>query len=247
MKRNRFMASTRADGTRLPGLFALAAVAALAFTGITYSDHHESGEKSAEEDLGIHRLTATTTAPFDAFAHMNRVPQELTEGETPASYSGVILYSRLRNQEGRIEVKVLKGFDGNAYYGYKNFLRTWADIDGIGVGGCISCHVPPTFSDGLEHIVDASGEAKATVSLRNLKKTDKELEAIVRSKMKMAEMARAGEGNIDDAYKATQLKDRDVKQLVAFLQSLNEIPKDKFRKIILDAEILDTTDLSYTQ
>ena len=247
MMPDRFIASSWANGTRLPRLFASAAVVALAFTGFSYSDHHEAGEKSAEVDLGVHRLETTTTAPFDAFAHVNRVPQKLEEGETPASYAGVILYSRLRNIEGRIQVKVLEGFDGSAYFGFKTFLRTWQDKPEEGVGNCVSCHVPTTFSDDLEHIVDESEDAKATVSLRNLKKSDKELEAIVRGKMKMAEMAHAGKGNIDDAYKAMSLKDKDVKQLVSFLQSLNEISKGDFRQIILDAEILDTRDLSYTQ
>ena len=61
--------------------------------------------------------------------------------------------------------------------------------------------------------------------------------------MNMAEKARDGSADIDDAYKTIDLKDSDVKEMVSFLQSLNEVPKDKFRQIIVDAEILDTTDI----
>jgi len=198
--------------------------------------------QNPEEDLSIHRLAAETTSPYDAIAYLNRIPLEPSEGQTPVQYAGAVIYSRLSNIEGRVQVKILEGFDRDAYFGYKSFMRAWPD-PGQGIGNCVSCHTPANFTDDAKHIVDDSGEAKITPSLRNHKKSDKELEAIIRQKLLMAKKARDGSAKIDEAYKVIELKESDVKEMVRFLQSLNEVPKETFRKIIVEAEILDTTDI----
>lgn len=124
----------------------------------------------------------------------------------------------------------------------KTFLRSWDDPD-FSVGNCVVCHTPTTFTNGKKYVVDESGEAKVTPTLRDMKKSGEELEKIIRHKMKMAAKAKAGEGNIDAAYKIMRLEEKDVDQLVKLMQSLDSVSKEKFRKIIVDAEILDTTDV----
>jgi hypothetical protein len=198
--------------------------------------------QGVEEELGIHRLDTETFAPYDAAAYLNRIPTEPDEDATPVQYAGTVIYSRLPNIEGRVQVKILEGFDRDAYFGYKSFMRAWPD-PGFGIGNCVVCHIPPTFTDGAKHVVDESGEAKMTPSLRNLNKSDEELTVILNQKVKLAEKARDGSIVIDEAYKVIELKESDVKEIVSFLQSLNEVPKEKFRQIIVDAEILDTTDI----
>jgi len=198
--------------------------------------------QTPEEEFGVHRLESEATAPYDAVAYLNRIPLEPGEGETAVQYAGNVIYSRLANLEGRVEVKILEGFDRDAYFGYKSFMRAWPD-PGNGIGSCVVCHTPGNFTDSAEHVVDETGEAKMTPSLRNLNKSDEELNAILKQKLKMAEKARESATDIDEAYKTIELKDSDIKEMVSFLQSLNEVPKEKFRQIIVDAEILDTTDI----
>lgn len=220
---------------RCSSMVALTVVATLVFSA-------QAQEPSVEEDLHIHRATTETTSPYDAFAYANRISAAPSEGETPVAYAGAVIFSRLSNIEGRIQVKIMDGFDRAAYLGYKTFMRAWPE-PGDGVGNCVSCHTPAAFTDKAKHIVDDSGSAKATISLRNQKKSDEELEAIVRQKIKMAAIARKGNSDIDEAYRLIELRDEDVANLVSFLQSLNEAPKETFRQLIVDSEILDTSDL----
>lgn len=203
----------------------------------------QAQKSSVEEELSVHRLEIETTSPYDAFAYLNRMPTELSEGETAVDFGGMVIFSRLANQEGRVEVKIVEGFNRSAYLGYKAFMRAWPE-EGAAVGNCVVCHTPPAFTDGKKYIVDESGVAKAVPSLRNLKKSDNDVEAILQRKVKMAEMARASDKEgIDEAYKIIRLGESDVKDLVQFMSSLNEISKEGFRDLILKAEILDTTDM----
>ena len=203
----------------------------------------QAQESKVETELGVHRLEEETTSPYDAFAYVNRVPTEMRKGESPVDFAGMVLLSRLANQEGRIEVKILEGFNRSAYYGYKAFIRAWPEED-VGTGNCVVCHTPPTFTNGKKYIVDPSGAAKVTPSLRNLKDSGKDIEAIIQQKVKMAEMARdGGAENIDEAYKLMKLSESEVKDIVQFIGSLNEVPKEGFRDLILKSKVLDTTDV----
>ncbi len=203
----------------------------------------QAQEKSVEEELAIHRLETETTAPYDAFAYLNRIPTELVEGQDAVQMGNMIIYSRLANQEGRVELKLVKGFNRSAYLGFKTFMQVWAE-EGVAVGNCVVCHTPPTFTDGKQYIVDESGVAKITPSLRNLRKSDKEIEAILRQKAKMAEVARNNDGaGIDETYKIMRLSESDVKGLAQVVSSLNEVPREDFRDLIVEATILDTTDM----
>jgi len=219
---------------------AVAIAIAWAFGSVTSTHAQES---SVEEKLHVHRFDANHTSPYDAFAHLNRISKAPSEIETPADYAGNIVFSRLSNIEGRIQLKVVPGFDRAAYLGYKTFLRAWPEYEGLAVGNCVVCHTPPEFSDSASHVVDLSGEAKPTPTLRNLEKSPEELRAILLEKVRMAEKARAGEGDIDEAYKLIELNEEAIEQLVAFLQSLTDVPDEEFRDIAVNATILDTSDL----
>lgn len=198
----------------------------------------DAQEPSIEEELHIHRLKSGTTAPYDAFTYLNRVATGPIEGESVVEFAGNVIFSRLSNIEGRIQLKVVDGFRKSEYLGYKSFLRAWEEPEGVAVGNCVVCHTPPTFGSGT------AGEANAVPSLRNLKKTDAELKAIVQKKIELSEKARAGDTSVPEAYALLKLSETDVNDMVAFLKSLDEVPHEEFRDIIVRAEILDTSDFN---
>jgi hypothetical protein len=201
-------------------------------------------DAKVESELKIHRLDSENTSPYDAFAYLNRVP-DINEGEDPKTYAGHVLLSRLANEEGRILIKIVDGFNRSAYYGYKSFMRYWPEED-LGMGGCVVCHHPPNFADAgdKKYIVDSSGIAKAVPPLRNTKRSKDELKAIIEKKIKLAEMARAGKAdNIDESYKLMKLSTSDVDGIAEFIRSMISTPKEGYRDLILSATILDTTDV----
>ncbi len=221
--------------------------AAILVSGIGLSIKQANAQdETVEEHLHVHRLKSGETSPYDAFAYSNRVPGAPEEGQSATEFAGNIIFSRLTNIEGRIQLKVVEGFRKPEYLGYKSFLRAWPETEGTAVGACVVCHTPPSFSGkAATFVVDESGEAKTAPGLRNLKKTDAELKAIVEKKLQMAEKARAGGTKIDESYTYMSLTEADVDNLVAFLQGLNEVPEDHFRKLIVDATILDTSDMGF--
>ncbi len=199
-------------------------------------------EPSAEEELHVHRLKSSTTAPYDAFTYLNRVATAPGEDEPPAEFAGIVLYSRLPNVEGRMQLKVVEGFDRAAYLGYKSFMRAWPE-PGNAVGNCVVCHTPATFGNDAKFVVDESGEAKVVPSLRNTQKSAEELKTIIQQKVATANRARADEIEVDESYKMIELTADDVDNLVAFVQSLVEVPEADFRDLIVNATILDTSDM----
>lgn len=228
------MNATLAHSFARPLTCALVALTALAGAA--------GADESVEEKLHVHRAQSDDTAPYDAFAYLNRIQLAPSEDQPPAEYAGLILFSRLPNVEGRIQLKIVEGFDRAAYLGYKTFLRSW-DEGGPAVGACVMCHTPANFTDNAEHIMNKTYEPVITPTLRNLDKSDEEIEAAIRGKMEMAELARSGDTNIDEALKLISLGDEDVANLVAFVKSLRELPAEEYRQVIVDAEILDTSDM----
>ena len=85
----------------------------------------------------------------------------------------------------------------------------------------MACHSGPEFLAGKG-------------SLRNHKKTDVELQAIIRGKM-----AKAAAG--DQAYAGLEITDAKVAGLVSFLQSLNDVSDKRFRDLVLEAKVTDVT------
>jgi hypothetical protein len=226
-------------------LVCVCAVAVLVAGVTTSVKQAYAQDKSVEEELHVHRLKSGQTSPYDAFAYSNRVAGAPDEGQNPVEYAGNIIFSRLSNIEGRIQLKVVEGFQKPEYLGYKSFLRAWPESEGVAVGNCVVCHTPPTFANSQSYVVDESGQAKATSSLRDLTKTDAELRAIVQKKVEMAGKVRAGDSKIVAAYELIQLSVEDINNMVAFLKSLNKVPEDDFRKLIVEATILDTSDMGF--
>ena len=50
--------------------------------------------------------------------------------------------------------------------------------------------------------------------------------------------------DISDVYSTMKLSERDIPGLVAFLKLLEDVPDDRFRKLILEAKVLDTSETS---
>lgn len=83
------------------------------------------------------------------------------------------------------------------------------------------CHSAPDF---------VAGEG----SLRNLKQTGAELASIIRGKM-----AKAADGA--EGYAGLKIQESDIAELVAFLNSLNDVSDERFRDLILESKVTDVT------
>jgi hypothetical protein len=191
-----------------------------------------------EEKTRIHRLSTTRRSAFDAFVYVNRIPEKAEELESPEDVAGRI-FGRLANQEGRILLKLPKGMNRNAYFGFKTFLRYEG---GQKVGNCAVCHTLPEFTDLKRHVVTKNGSPKPTPSLRNLKRSKADLRKIILSKIQISQQTQSGEAqNVDKAYAAMKLSNDDVAELVAFLSLLSDVSDTEFRELILNATLLDTS------
>ena len=186
----------------------------------------------------VHRLVSARRAIYDAFVYVNRIPEKPEEGETAEDIAGRI-FGRLANQEGRVLLKLPAGMDRNSYLAFKTFFRYEGEKQ---VGNCAACHSPAEFADSKTHVVTKGGEAVPTPSLRNLDLSSEELEKVIFAKIGTSSLKQAGEADeIDDAYSAIRLDKKDVPGLVTYLGLLKDVPDEKFRDLILEATVLDTT------
>ncbi|MCH7990004.1 MAG: c-type cytochrome [Planctomycetes bacterium] len=202
-------------------------------------DDADSGKKaSIEEKTRIHRLATTKRSTFDAFSYINRIPEKRYDEETAEDFAGRI-FGRLANQEGRVLVKAPASMGRLAYDGFKTFLRYEGAAS---VGNCAACHTPADFTDGKSHVVSKGGTAKPTPSLRNLAKRKVDLRKALLQKLEASRQKRSGKADkISDAYSAMKLSEEDIPKLAAFLKLLEDVPDDRFRKLILEAQVLDTS------
>jgi arylsulfatase A len=202
-------------------------------------DDADSGKKTnIEKKTRIHRLTTTKRSTFDAFSYINRIPEKRFDEETAEEFSGRI-FGRLANQEGRVLVKAPAGMNRLAYDGYKMFLGYEGTAS---VGNCAACHTPTDFTDGKSHVVRKGGTARPTPSLRNLAKRKVDLRKALLQKLEASRQKRSGKANeISGAYSAMKLSEEDIPKLAAFLKLLEDVPDDRFRKLILEAQVLDTS------
>jgi len=198
----------------------------------------ESGKNaSIEAKTRIHRLATTRRSVFDAFAYVNRIPEKPYDDETAEEFAGRI-FGRLANQEGRVLLKAPPRMNRLAYDGFKTFLRYEGAAS---VGNCAACHTPADFTDGKSHVVSNGGIAKPTPSLRNLVKRRVDIGKTLLHKLETSRQKRLGKADeVSDAYSAMKLSERDVRGLAAFLKLLEDVPDDRFRKLILDAKVLNT-------
>ncbi len=195
-----------------------------------------SDKTSIEAKTKIHRLETTKRSVFDAFSYINRIPKPY-EDETAEDHLGRI-FGRLGNQEGRVLLKTPPGMNRQAYDGFKTFLQYEGTAS---VGNCAACHTLPSFTDGKSHLGSLDGKAKATPSLRNLSKRSIDLSKVLQAKLEVAKQKQSGKADkISDAYSAMKLNEQDLANLAAFLKLLEDVPDDHFRKLILEAKVLDT-------
>lgn len=193
---------------------------------------------SIEAKTRVHRLETTRRSVFDAFSYLNRIPNRY-EDKTAEDYAGRI-FGRLANQEGRVLVKTPPGMNRQAYDGFKTYLEYEGTAS---VGNCVACHTLPSFTDGKSHVVSLGAKARPTVSLRNLSKRSIDLSKVLQAKLEVAKQKQSGKADqLSDAYSAMKLNEQDLVNLAAFLKLLEDVPDDRFRKLIIDAKVLDTTD-----
>ena len=186
----------------------------------------------------VHRLVSARRAIYDAFVYVNRIPEKPEEGEAPIDLAGRI-FGRLANQEGRVLLKLPAGMDRDSYLAFKTFFRYEGKKQ---VGNCAACHSPEEFADSKTHVGTKGGEAVATPSLRNLNLGRKDLEKVIHGKIAASRLKQSGEADeINGAYSIMRLGKEDVPGLVAYLRLLKDVPDDKFRGLILEATVLDTT------
>lgn len=208
----------------------------------TSSKKNPSGKdsRSIEEKTKIHRLSSTKRAAYDAFVYVNRIPEAPEQGESASDLAGRI-FGRLANQEGRILLKLPPGMDRDSYLAFKTFFRYEAEGEAR-VGNCAACHTPVEFSDLKNHVVAKDGSPQPTPSLRNLEKRKVDIRKAVMDKIAASEQKRSGSADeIDDAYAKMNITQKDVGGLVKFLSQLNDVKDADFRKLILDAQLLDTS------
>ena len=215
-------------------------ILALAALSLPAADKPASNEAQTK----VHRLATPYRSPFDAFVYVNRIPDKAEQDETPAEFAGRI-FGRLANQEGRIQLKLPAGMDRNAYHGMKTFLGSEGDAR---VSNCVTCHAPPEFTDGKGHVVAHGQEPRLTPSLRNLAARKLDLEKLLVDKLAAIRQKQSGKADdIDDAYSLVACTQADVPNLVAFLRTLDDVPDEDFRNIILQSIVLDTSQEAESQ
>lgn len=187
---------------------------------------------------------AKYTSPYDAFMKINRFREELLKDEIAADYWG-FMESRLGNQAGRILIKrPAKGFSDDAFQGWLMFIRAYGDATGI--GNCTACHAVPDFTDGKKHHIGTASEPVATPSLRNLgdRKTffhdgsAATLEAAIARHVANGQIARDNKrAGVEIELGKIALTDEEVRQVAAFLRSLESVEREKFRDYLVDVVI----------
>lgn len=195
--------------------------------------------QTIEEKTHIHRLKNEKRSIYDAFTYVNRIPEEAGEGETPVEFAGR-LFGRLANQEGRMLLKLPTGMTKDDYLAFKTFFR----YEGEQAGNCNACHTPPNFNSDKTFVTTKGGEAKKAPILRNMKEHNVDVEAVLKKKIDAAKAKQAGADDIDDAYSVMTITEKDIPGLVSFLNLLNDGKEEEFRDLILNAEIVDTSDIS---
>ncbi|XZE56528.1 sulfatase-like hydrolase/transferase [Planctomycetaceae bacterium SH139] len=166
---------------------------------------------SREPTTLVHRFSSDYRSPFDAFAYMNRIPIEVEALEDQAGLASRI-ESRLANQEGRVQIKLPPTMKRDAFEGFKLAA-------GIGTGSesCFTCHQLPA----LGHV----NRDQPVPTLRNRTYTRQQLSKSLDS----------------EAHKVISLDEPTADRIIAFLQTLSDVPAAKFRPLILNATVLDTT------
>nr|WP_236649500.1 hypothetical protein [Rhodopirellula sp. SM50] len=141
---------------------------------------------------------------------MNRIPIEPEALEDQRSLASRI-ESRLANQKGRVQIKLPRVMNREAYEGFK--LAAGIDFDNT---SCFTCHHLPAF--GREH------RDLSVPTLRNRTYTRKQLHNSLDS----------------EAHNEISIDEPTADRLLAFLLTLSDVADADFRPLILNATVLDT-------
>lgn len=198
----------------------------------------------AQRQSGRVVADAKYVSAYDAFMKMNRFREEFQPDESADEYWG-FMQSRLGNQAGRILVKrPAKGFSDDAFRGWLMFIRTYGDATGI--GNCTACHRVPDFTDGERHNIGTDREPLVVPSLRKLHERKaffhdgraKTLEEAIATHVKNGQIARDDKrAGVDLDVGKIALTEDEVRQVAAFLRSLEPVPRDQFRDYLIDVVV----------
>lgn len=196
---------------------------------------------------------AKYTAPYDAFMKMNRLQEGFSKDQSAAEYWGV-LESRLGNQAGRILIKrPAKDFDDDTFRGWLMFIRAYGDATGI--GNCAACHSVPDFTDHAKHNIGTAKDPVQTPSLRNLSGrksffhdgSASSLEEAIARHVKNGQIARDNKrAGVEIAVGQIALTEEEVRQVAAFLRSLDSVDRAKFREYLVDV-VIQPVDLEFSE
>jgi cytochrome c peroxidase len=208
---------------------------------------------AAQKQSGKVVSDARYTSPYDAFMKTNRFQESFGKEQNAADYWG-IMESRLGNQAGRILIKrPAKGFDDDAFRGWLMFIRAYGDANGI--GNCTACHRVPDFTDREKHNIGTAKEPVDTPSLRDLagKKSlfhdgsAKSLEEAIARHVAGAQIAQQNKkAGVEIEVGKIALTDEEVRQVAAFLRSLQSVERDKFRDYLVDV-VIQPVELDFSE
>jgi cytochrome c peroxidase len=198
----------------------------------------------AQRQSGRVVTDAKYTSAYDAFMKMNRLQEGIAKDQDADDYWG-FMESRLGNQAGRILIKrPSKGFDDDAFRGWLMFIRSYGNATGI--GNCTACHRLPDFTDHAKHNIGTAPEPVATPSLRGLA-TKKSffhdgsattLEEAITQHVENGRIARQNKrAGVEIEVGEIALTDKEVRQVAAFLRSLEPVERGKFRNYLVDVVI----------
>ena len=228
------------------GLF-LAGCAAVLATGLLVAQAQKRNKK-LEKAIGIHHYNEKGFAIYDAFSHVNRIPNGPIGDfpEEPIDTAGRI-FGRLANQEGRVQIKLPKGMTKDDYFAFKTFFSSDSFYHAK-TGNCGACHAAGPFTDGKKHVMTKGGSPVKTPTLRNLKRTDKELgKAIMEHIATSKERKSGGAKDIDEMFALMSITKKDVPALIRFVKLLKDVAdakdmakvRKKLRPLVNDARLVD--------
>lgn len=196
---------------------------------------------------------AKYTAPYDAFMKMNRLQESFSKDQSAAEYWGV-MESRLGNQAGRILIKrPAKDFDDDTFRGWLMFIRAYGDATGI--GNCAACHSVPDFTDHAKHNIGTAKDPVQTPSLRNLRGkksffhdgSASSLEEAIARHVKNGQIARDNKrAGVEIAVGQIALTEEEVRQVAAFLRSLDSVDRAKFREYLVEV-VIQPVELEFSE
>ncbi len=225
----------------------LAGCALVMASGLVAAQAQERN-KELEKAIGIHHFNEKGFAIYDAFSHVNRIPNGPKGGfpEEPIDTAGQI-FSRLQNQEGRVLLKLPPGMTKDDYFAFKVFF-SFDTFYYPKAGNCGACHGVGPFDDGKKHVVTKGGSPIKTPSLRNLKRTDKELSRAIMDHIVASQQKKSGEAEeIDDMFTLMIISEENVPGLVKFIKLLNDVAdvkdmeqvRKEFRPLVSESKVVD--------